>query len=363
MSGEKEEYILTQGEKRYDFSLQILNGDILRATCREENEPCKGEYVGDYTFEELKEVNKVFYDFENLEDALEQMDESITKNLCGVIDDCEMFEVVIYIDYKHKKAKVPLLLEWNGECKLHSGLHNPDKISKIENENERIRIEQEQLRRAIEAALSQNISRKEIKYNEINHYSSNDEIKIEPKGKTTLRSAKPQNPPQFDSNIASLEELDFITQNIRKYGNNIKYNLLYRGSRDGDSAQTFHNFCDRAKCSLTLIKATNGTRFGGYTTKGWNGEYENKQDPDAFVFSLDKKQIYGIIPNKDAIGAYPDFGPIFFGCQIRIFDNYFKDGGSTYKANRNYQTNEDFELSGGQQKFDISELEVFVVNF
>ena len=74
-------------------------------------------------------------------------------------------------------------------------------------------------------------------------------------------------------------------------------------------------------------------------------------DKNAFVFSLNKFKIYDIIPGEKAIGCFPKYGPIFLGCQIVIYDNAFIHGGSTYLRGANYKTEEDFELTGGEQTF------------
>ena len=71
--------------------------------------------------------------------------------------------------------------------------------------------------------------------------------------------------------------------------------------------------------------------------------------------------IYDIIPGEDAIGCYPNYGPIFLGCQIRIFDEFFTKGGTTFEKGLNYNTQEDYELTGGLKKFDVKEIEVYSV--
>ena len=86
-----------------------------------------------------------------------------------------------------------------------------------------------------------------------------------------------------------------------------------------------------------------------------------KKDEKAFIFSLDKNKIYGVLPDQVAIGCYPNFGPIFFGCQIRVYDNFFTKGGSTYLKGLNYATEEDYELTNGNQAYGIKELEVYEV--
>ena len=93
----------------------------------------------------------------------------------------------------------------------------------------------------------------------------------------------------------------------------------------------------------------------------WAGKSEDKKDNEAFIFSLDKMKIYDIIPDQDAIGCYPTYGPIFLGCQIRIYDNAFIKGGSTFEKGLNYQTEEDFELTDGEQNFGVKEIEVYGV--
>ena len=73
-------------------------------------------------------------------------------------------------------------------------------------------------------------------------------------------------------------------------------------------------------------------------------------------------KIYDNIPKEEAIGCYPNFGPIFLGCQIRIYDNAFSKGGTTYERGLNYQTEEDFELNGGERVFKVKEIEVYEVS-
>ena len=161
--------------------------------------------------------------------------------------------------------------------------------------------------------------------------------------------------------IVSTSELEFLTRKICQNYNKITLNLIYKATIDSDKAGVFHNKCDCASNSLVLVKSTNGKRFGGYTSCSWEGNSIEKKDENAFVFSLDKMQIYDILPGEDAIGCYPKYGPVFLGCQIRIYDEFFKNGGTTFEKGMNYDTQEDFELTGGLKKFDIKEIEVYSV--
>ena len=161
--------------------------------------------------------------------------------------------------------------------------------------------------------------------------------------------------------IHSTEELELITRKINKANKKITLNLLYKATVDSDKAAAFHDKCDHAQSSLVLVETDKGKRFGGFTTCSWAGDCEEKKDEDAFVFSLDKMMIYENIPNEDAIGCYPKFGPIFLGCQIRIYDNAFSKGGTTFEKGLNYYTEEDYELTGGERYFNVKEIEVYEV--
>ena len=161
--------------------------------------------------------------------------------------------------------------------------------------------------------------------------------------------------------IHNTDELELLTRKINKSNKKLSLTLLYKATVDSDTAEAFHEKCDDAKSTLVLVETDKGKRFGGYTTCSWGGDCIDKKDEDAFVFSLDKMEIYENIPGEDAIGCYPKFGPIFLGCQIRIYDNAFTKGGTTFEKGLNYNTEEDFELTGGDRVFKIKEIEVYEV--
>jgi hypothetical protein len=162
--------------------------------------------------------------------------------------------------------------------------------------------------------------------------------------------------------IQNNTELEMLTRKICKGKKKMALSLLYKATADSDKAVVFHNKCDKAKSSLVLVKSGKGKRFGGFTSCDWEGNSIDKKDDNAFIFSLDKMTIYDIIPGEDAIGCYPKFGPVFSGCQIRIFDEAFKKGGTTFEKGLNYKTLEDYELTG-EQKFEVKEIEVYGIDF
>ena len=161
--------------------------------------------------------------------------------------------------------------------------------------------------------------------------------------------------------IHNNNELEFLTKNICDNKKKMTLNLLYKATVDSDKASAFHNKCDGAKSTIVLVESRNGKRFGGFTSCDWKGNAIEKKDENAFVFSLDKMKAYNIIPGELAIGCYPKFGPVFLGCQIRIYDEAFINGGTTFEKEKNYETKEDYELTGGLKKFEVKEIEVYSV--
>ena len=161
--------------------------------------------------------------------------------------------------------------------------------------------------------------------------------------------------------IHNTQELGLLTKKINNLNQKLTLNLLYKASVDSDKASSFHAKCDGAKSTIVLVETNKGKRFGGYTTCSWSGDCVDKKDEEAFVFSLDKMKIYENIPGEFAVGCYPKFGPIFLGCQIRIYDKAFSKGGTTFERGLNYETEEDYELTGGDRNFNVKEIEVYEV--
>ena len=113
--------------------------------------------------------------------------------------------------------------------------------------------------------------------------------------------------------LVSLIINDFTVENdlldLIPFGDktDLRYELIYRASRDGFDAASFHAKCDYKPGTLTIIRTTNGCIFGGYTAVEWTSEGGSKTDPRAFIFRLVYNHKYRprLIPvnagGKDAI--------------------------------------------------------------
>ena len=162
-------------------------------------------------------------------------------------------------------------------------------------------------------------------------------------------------------------DFSFIEKEIEKQLKRevIRYELLYKATRDGDKSQDFHSKCDNKENTLIIIKSKNGKTFGGFTTQLWNHTANYKNDKFAFAFSLDNKKIYNIIDKISgayAIYCHSSYGPCFGqgtdfgihnGCLGRN-DNWCFNK-STYDFNN--------ENMNGETSFNILDYEVYLVIF
>ena len=163
----------------------------------------------------------------------------------------------------------------------------------------------------------------------------------------------------------------------QKSNKNIIFKLVYRASRDGDSAEEFHKRCNDIGANIILVKTDKNIKFGGFTNFDWDipnkettiknpEDGVEKEDEKSFCFSLSLNKIY--LHNnvkKGAIFCCEKYGPTFSANIFSIYDNMLSRGDYCGKMeNSNFVGQEvDYEISG-EEKFNIKELEVFeVVNF
>lgn len=97
--------------------------------------------------------------------------------------------------------------------------------------------------------------------------------------------------------IQTKEDKYFIQDTLQKtLGFRVKASLIFRASRDGWSPIDFHNFCDSEGPTIVLFKSSTGKVSGGFTEISWGsvGGYVQKEDPNAFVFSMHDQHFYPI---------------------------------------------------------------------
>ena len=109
------------------------------------------------------------------------------------------------------------------------------------------------------------------------------------------------------------EEFDIIKNAIESRMNKkIKeIKKLYQATIDGGETINFHSKCDNIPNTLTIIKSKGNRRFGGFTSNTWESNLLFKDDKNAFIFSLDKNQIYSYKNDHFSIFCCRGFGPTF----------------------------------------------------
>ena len=109
------------------------------------------------------------------------------------------------------------------------------------------------------------------------------------------------------------ENEELMIKNWINSNKKISFKLIYKGTRDGDDVKDFHKLCDEISPTLTLAKTKNGNRFGGYTSVALtkNSSDNPIYDPNAIVFSIDKKYKYNTNNPSYAIRSVNSRGPCF----------------------------------------------------
>ena len=151
-----------------------------------------------------------------------------------------------------------------------------------------------------------------------------------------------------------------------------QFKLLYRASRDGFAASSFHAKCDQQPNTLTVIKTTIGCIFGGYTSVSWDSKSRHKTDPNAFIFSLvnatQQPQFMPIKPTMTdrAVYCFSSHGPIFGRFDICIQNNSNLSAGSLSQLGKVFdfklfqpETMESQSFLAGSKQFQIAEIETF----
>lgn len=144
----REEYIITQENRNYHFTMEMIDRDLVRVHCREEGGPL-GEFVGDFSFQDLRNMSNIMNDFRDMEEAILEMDDCLVRHRTQVINQEDHCEVDVFMDTNGRNETIPFDLEWHGDCRSHQSVHNPEKIMGFEKDNERIRREQDSLRERI----------------------------------------------------------------------------------------------------------------------------------------------------------------------------------------------------------------------
>ena len=173
---------------------------------------------------------------------------------------------------------------------------------------------------------------------------------------------------ELNSDILTNKDEKIMVFNWIKQNAKLKFNLLFKATRDGDRISKFADKVKGKSPTLVLIKTKTGYKFGGYTTVEWDmtGSYTFKRDENAFIFSINNKKKFSIKKEDEgyAICGDPNHFAFGRGHVLTIWDNFFSnDNSKDYLYNYSYGTTSSYELTGGANKFYVEECEVYQVIF
>ena len=180
----------------------------------------------------------------------------------------------------------------------------------------------------------------------------------------------------IDSNILTeSKRKDEFLEKIYEWCNCSKYELIYRGTRDGPTSSIFHEKCDDKGPTICLYLNEKGNIFGGYSSISWKKDDGTCSAKDSFIFTL--TNIFGIEPTKFTdkntgknVHHQPGYGPSFgeHKSDISVFENFLNgESYSVFPEQYNDTTGKGRSIftgntDSGKAEFNIKEIEVFKVN-
>ena len=133
--------------------------------------------------------------------------------------------------------------------------------------------------------------------------------------------------------VAEVETLNALADMLGVSSKSLKLKKLFSTNESGwSNASAFHSSCDDKGPTIVLIRSSDGSRYGGYTSVSWESNGDYRHDSQAFLFRLSPQpgqgtqhvstQKFGISPGhqKDAQSSPQNQGPTFgAGNDLRTF--------------------------------------------
>ncbi|XP_062574794.1 uncharacterized protein LOC134236603, partial [Saccostrea cucullata] len=165
-------------------------------------------------------------------------------------------------------------------------------------------------------------------------------------------------------------------QLLKWIGGRRKFKLLYKITRDGCSAPTFHSKCDNRGMTVTVLYNNNDTVYGGFTSQNWDDSGEYVSDPKAFLFQLRyngrrSPNQFLIKPDKHtkAIYCHSKYGPTFGGgYDVTTFKNTVSESNGIFELNLSFSLDYTYDMknfdfnSFANGNLQVRDLEVYQVD-
>ncbi|KAM7440204.1 hypothetical protein ABFA07_010517 [Porites harrisoni] len=173
-----------------------------------------------------------------------------------------------------------------------------------------------------------------------------------------------------NTSLLSKDRLKFQTVLNVWFGNEQQeWQLLYRASKDGFSAASFHTKCDGHSPTLTVVLGTNGNLCGGFSDQPWRSDIPRgtyMPSNRCFLFTLVNSE--GVPPSKfDLVNPkyatlhHPRYGPMFgAGADLCISDECNEKPESYSNLPHSYDGPQaSTSILMGNYNFTVEDYEVF----
>ncbi|PKY60240.1 hypothetical protein RhiirA4_483731, partial [Rhizophagus irregularis] len=140
-----------------------------------------------------------------------------------------------------------------------------------------------------------------------------------------------------------------------------EFKLIFRGSRNGFTAKTFHDICDNQSHTVTIIKVKDSNEIlGGYNPIEWKSATVYAATLDSFIFSFDENQginnhILSRVWDEDfAVSNHTSRGPSFGKSDLVL-------RGASLDNCVCKITSYDKPIRNSSSKFSLEEYEIFQI--
>ncbi|KAH3817461.1 interferon-induced protein 44-like [Dreissena polymorpha] len=149
------------------------------------------------------------------------------------------------------------------------------------------------------------------------------------------------------------------------------FTLLYKITRDGCNATTFHQKCDNQGPTVTVLYNQQGSVYGGYASANWNSPGAYIQDGNAFLFQLkfsgsEKFTKFPLVNAVNGMYGLATYGPTFgSGHDLYTFSGSINPAGGIFTLNGYIKLGTSYSNQGvtvdqiNNDTMAVTELEVY----
>ena len=299
-------------------------------------------YKKKISLEEIKSISKYFLICESISDVIFSIKPNI--NQIKLIEENNQINLIIPLNHPLCKEAIFIIPE---KIKIYDSKELYYIISELRNNNQEQKItinKQQNLINNQQNEIKELKKRIEILENKIKKNEINDD--------------------DFDLKYSNIIQNDFEKEKkIKKWINpfkKVKFELLFRMTKDGYTSLDFHKCCDNQGPTITLVQTDKNYEFGGYTPYSWKSKVgpSPENDKATFLFSLNLMKKFNKIKEGSTIFFSPNNGPCFGKGGT---DFYLKsDLRMGVSIEGNFLNN--YELTNGEKgEFRVKELEIYKV--